>query len=171
MRSTLVIPLVAILCLVAAAPASAQDQEMNAPVAHNQVISASPILLMFKWFNADYERRINSATTWGLSASYLPIGDFEYGRASVLVRYYPQRAALTGFYLGGQTGVYRTSEGRQHEVLYGAGMDIGYAWLLGSQQRVGVSLGLGITRVFGGDLDGASIAIPNVRLLNVGIAF
>lgn len=126
---------------------------------------------MFKWFNADYERRINSATTWGLSASYLPIGDFEYGRASVLVRYYPQRAALTGFYLGGQTGVYRTSEGRQHEVLYGAGMDIGYAWLLGSQQRVGVSLGLGITRVFGGDLDGASIAIPNVRLLNVGIAF
>ena len=50
-------------------------------------------------------------------------------------------------------------------------MDIGYAWLLGSSQRVGVSLGVGVTRVFGGDLDGGSMAIPNIRLLNVGIAF
>jgi hypothetical protein len=32
-------------------------------------------------------------------------------------------------------------------------------------------LGLGVTRVFGGDLEGDSIEIPNVRLLNVGIAF
>jgi hypothetical protein len=163
------IPLVAILCL-AAAPASAQD-DVNAPVAHDQVISASPILLMFKWFNADYERRINSVTTWGVSASYLPIEDGHYGRASVLIRYYPQRAALTRFYLGGQAGVYQTTEGQEREVRYGAGMDIGYAWLLGSQQRVGVSIGLGITRLFDGDLGGASIAIPNVRLLNVGIAF
>ena len=171
MKSTSVIPLVAILGLAAAAPASAQDEGMRPPVAYDQVLSASPILLMFKWFNADYERRINSATTWGVSASYLPLEDSEYGRASVLIRYYPQRAALTGFYLGGQTGVYRTSEGRQHEVFYGAGMDIGYAWLLGAQQRIGVSVGLGITRVFGGDLDGTSTAIPNVRLLNIGVAF
>jgi uncharacterized protein DUF3575 len=170
-RNTSLIATVAALCLVAATPASAQVQDVDPPIARDQVISASPVLWMFKWFNADYERRINSTTTWGLSGSYLPLGDFEYGRASVLVRYYPQRAALTGFYLGGQTGMYRTSEGRQHEVLYGAGMDIGYAWLLGAQQRVGVSIGFGITRVFGGDLDGASIAIPNVRLLNVGIAF
>jgi hypothetical protein len=170
-RTTSVIAFVAVLSLVAAATVSAQVQDMDPPVAHDQVISASPILWMFKWFNADYERRINSTTTWGLSGSYLPLGDFDYGRASVLVRYYPQRAALIGFYLGGQTGVFRTSEGREHELLYGAGMDIGYAWLLGSSQNVGVSLGFGVTRLFGGDLDGASIAIPNVRLLNVGIAF
>jgi len=170
-RNNWAIPLVAILCFARSSPASAQDKPLNAPVVRDQVISASPILWMFKWFNADYERRINSTITWGLSGSYLPQGDSEYGRASGFVRYYPQQAALTGFYLGGQTGVYRTTEGRQHEVAYGAGMDIGYAWLLGSSQRVGVSVGFGVTRVFGGDLDGGSIAIPNVRLLNVGIAF
>jgi hypothetical protein len=171
MRNTSIIAFIAALCLVAAAPVFAQVQDVDPPIAHEQVISASPILWMFKWFNADYERRINSTTTWGVSGSYLPLGDFDYGRASVLVRYYPQRAALTGFYLGGQSGVFRTSEGKKHEVVYGAGMDLGYAWLLGSRQNVGVSVGFGVTRLFGGDLDGASIAIPNVRLLNVGIAF
>lgn len=171
MRNSWAISLVAFLCLATVVPASAQDKPPNAPVVRDQVISASPILWMVKWFNADYERRINSTTTWGLSGSYLPQDDFEYGRASVFVRYYPQQAALTGFYLGGQAGVYRTTEGRQHEVSYGAGIDIGYAWLLGSSRRTSVSIGLGVTRVFGGDLDGDSIEIPNVRLLNVGIAF
>lgn len=126
---------------------------------------------MFKWFNADYERQISSTTTWGVSGSYLPIGDCTYGRASVLVRYYPQRAALTGFYLGGQTGVYRIGDAQEHEVLYGAGIDIGHAWLLGSTRNIGVSVGFGVSRAFGGDLDGASLMIPSARLLNIGIAF
>ena len=170
-RNSWAIPLIATFCFGRVAPASAQGEPLKEAVAQEQVISASPILWMFKWFNADYERRINSTITWGLSGSYLLLDDCEYGRASVLVRYYPQRAALTGFYLGGQTGVYRTSEGRQDEVTYGAGMDLGYAWLLGASRRVGVSIGFGVTRAFGGDLDGDSYAIPNVRLLNVGIAF
>jgi len=170
-RNTSVLALIAILSLVAVAPARAQDEGTKTPVAHDQVISASPILWMFKWYNVDYERKISSTTTWGLSGSYLPIGEFTYGRASLLIRYYPQRAALTGFYLGGQTGVYRVGDAIEHAVLYGAGLDLGYGWLLGSKRNVGVSLGFGLSRLFGPDLEGASIVIPNARLLNVGIAF
>jgi hypothetical protein len=125
---------------------------------------------MAKWFNADYERRITSTVTWGVSGSYLPVGDFDYGRASVLVRFYPQRAALTGFYLGGQSGVYRIADATEHEIVYGAGMDIGYAWQLGPKRNVAVSLGFGMSRLFGGGLD-ASVVVPNARLANVGIAF
>jgi len=36
---------------------------------------------------------------------------------------------------------------------------------------VGVTVGFGTTRVFGGDGRGGSYAIPNLRLLNVGFAF
>ena len=51
--------------------------------------------------------------------------------------------------------------------------EIGYDWLLGSRQNVGISLGIGATRLFGGTdaLDGLSATIPTLRLLNIGIAF
>lgn len=171
MRNTFVLTLVATLSLVAVTPARAEEEGAKTPAAHGQVISANPVLLLARWFNADYERRISSTTTWGVSGSYWPIGVIDYARASFLVRYYPQRAALTGFSLGGQSGVYRLGDAHGHEVVYGAGLDVGYAWLLGSKRNIGVSLGFGLTRVFGGDLDGPSFVIPNARLVNVGIAF
>lgn len=171
MKNTSIVTLLAISCLLSVAPAHAQDQGTNPGDEHHQVISASPILMMFKWFNADYERGMSPTMTWGVSGSYLPLGDFDYGRASLLVRYYPQGRTLRGFYLGGQTGVYRIGERREHEVLYGGGVDIGYAWLLGSRQNAAVSVGFGVSRVFGGALEGASIVIPNVRLINVGVVF
>lgn len=170
MRNALGLMLGATLSFIAAVPAYAQEEGSAAPAEYRQVISASPILLMAKWFNADYERKITPVMTWGVSGSYLRGGDFDYGRASVLVRFYPQRAALTGFYLGGQSGLYRISDVTEHEVLYGGGIDIGYAWLLGPKRNVAVSLGFGLSRVFGSRLD-ASVVIPNARLANVGIGF
>ena len=170
-----VVTLIAMLTFVTVASARAQDEERSAPVASTQVVSASPVLWMWKWFNADYERKINSMLTWGVSGSYLPVGEFSYGRASLLVRFYPQRAALTGFYVGGQVGVYRVSDEAQrevfHAVLHGAGVDLGYAWLLGPKRNIGVSLGFGLSRLSGSDLKGASFVMPNARLVNVGFAF
>lgn len=163
-----------LVVLFLAVPPSARAQEpaKNAEaVMPAQVVSASPILWIAKWFNGDYERRLTRASTWGVSGSYLGIDDFHYGRASVLLRYYPAGRALNGFYLGGQTGVYRLSSEAEHELLYGAGFDLGYAWLLGPRRKVGVSLGFGLSRVFGSGLDGASLVIPNARLVNVGVAF
>jgi hypothetical protein len=108
----------------------------------------------------------------GVSGSDLPLGDgFDYQRATFHARYYPQGAALTGFYIGAQTGVHRAGTNRDHGVFLGAGVDVGYAWLLGPDHNHSVSLGLGMTRMFTGDLDGYSLAIPNVRLLNIGFAF
>jgi len=162
---------VGMLILAAATPARAQNEGTKAPVAHTQVVSTSPILLMFKWFNVDYERKISPSVTLGASGSFLPIGDFDYGRATMHARYYPQGAALTGFYMGAQTGIHRAGTSRDHGAFFGAGMDVGYAWLFGAKRNVGLTIGWGATRLFGGDLDGGSVAIPNVRLLNIGFAF
>ena len=171
MRTTALIVGVWVLTFVAAMPAHAQSEGTKTPVAHNQVISASPLLMMFKWFNVDYERKVSPSVTLGASGSYLLVGGFGYGRATMHARYYPQGAALTGFHMGAQTGVHRAGTSRDHDVFFGAGVDVGYAWLLGATRNHSVSVGLGTTRVFGGDLGGHSFVIPNVRLLNIGFAF
>ena len=53
----------------------------------------------------------------------------------------------------------------------GLGFELGYTWLLGPPQRVGISIGGGASRLFGSDLDGATLTVPTIRLVNVGIAF
>jgi hypothetical protein len=39
------------------------------------------------------------------------------------------------------------------------------------RQNVAISMGAGVNRLFGGELEGASLALPSLRLVNVGIAF
>lgn len=158
-----------LMILGSALPARAQGTQAEP----EQVLSTSPILLMWKWVNLDYERKVAPAFTLGASASYLPASGSDYARATFHARFYPERTALTGFYLGAQAGVHRTGDDYRNddEVFFGAGLDIGYAWLLGPNRDVGVTVGFGTTRVFGGDGRGGSYAIPNLRLLNVGFAF
>jgi len=162
------------LVLALAATAHAQSGvRTTAPVEHRQIISANPFGLMFEWFNVEYERRIGPTTTWGASTSWFSLdhGDFDYVNGNALFRYYPQANALTGFFLGGRGGVYHISDGRAGSVFYGAGFEIGYDWLLGTRRNVGLSIGVGATRLFGGDLPGAALTIPTLRLINLGIAF
>jgi hypothetical protein len=157
-----------------AAPVFAQG-DLPVPVPHNQLVSANPFGLIFGWFNAEYERQLTPATTWGLSGSMLDIGTFEYRNGNALLRYYPQGAALKGFFLGSRAGVYRVAHDDDSvdndATFVGAGFELGYTWLMGREQRIGVSLGAGASRLFGSDLDGASLTIPTIRLVNVGIAF
>jgi hypothetical protein len=181
MRRIALIAGFAVLATSTAAPAGAQDVSFKVPVEHDQMLSASPILWMYKVFNLDYERKIAPAVTLGASGSYLPFDGFDYGRATFHARFYPQRDALSGFYVGAQGGVHwagadryearGAARERDHSGVLGAGMDIGYAWRFGPNRDVGLTLGLGTTRLFGGALDGQSVAIPNVRLFNVGLAF
>jgi hypothetical protein len=160
--------------LFTAAPALAQGDAPDS-VPHAQTVSANPFGLVFGWFNAEYERKLTPATTWGVSGSMFDFDLFEYRNANALARYYPQGAALKGFFLGGRTGVYHVAhddDGRhENATFFGAGFELGYTWLMGRDQRVGVSLGAGANRLFGADLDGARLTIPTVRLVNVGIAF
>jgi Protein of unknown function (DUF3575) len=85
------------------------------------------------------------------------------------VRYYP-RAAMDGFYLGGRAGVYHVSA-IDSANFYGAGFELGYNWLLGRHDSVVIGMGAGVTRLFGGTLAGASLAVPTLRLVNVGFTF
>ena len=143
------------------------------PVTHQQFISANPFGLMFEWINAEYERKAAPSVTWGVAGSFFSLDHsaVDYASGGMLARYYPAGAALTGFYLGGRGGVYRVSQGLRSDVFFGAGFELGYNWMLGAKRNVGISLGLGATRLFGGSLAGASLTIPTVRLFNLGVAF
>ncbi len=162
--------------LILALPATAHaqsDERPTTPVEHRQIISANPFGLMFEWFNVEYEHKLGPTTTWGVSTSWFSLdhGDFDYANGNALFRYYPQGHALNGFFLGGRGGVFHVSDSRDAAVFYGAGFEIGYDWLLGSRRNVGLSLGVGATRLFGGELPGASLTVPTLRLVNLGIAF
>jgi hypothetical protein len=162
---------VALVVLVLETNATYAQEGTRTPVAHKQVLSANPFLLMFKWFNTEYERKINESNTWGVSGSFFSLEDNEdYMSAQLNYRFYPQGAALTGFYLGGRGGYHHVDVDRDDGQFFGMGFEMGYNWLFGTNRRVSLGLGGGATRLFGGDLDGASMAIPTVRI-NVGFAF
>jgi hypothetical protein len=163
------------VALLLVTPAFAQGAP-PAP-ARTQIVSANPFLLLAGWFNAEYERKISDSATWGLSGSMFDFDDFEYRSGSVLFRYYPQERALEGFYLGLRGGVIHVGyDGGDatvdDEATFGAaGFDLGYTWLLGARDRVGISIGAGANRLFGSELEGATLTVPTIRLVNVGIAF
>ena len=187
MRHTLTIALL----LLVPATALAQASATTPPAPHDHVLSTNPLGFVLKWVNAEYERRIGPATTLGVSASYFAEND--RSNAALLVRWYPQRAALEGFYLGARTGAYRVKTyaydfspasssssitpprptyRERTRVLPGAGLEMGYNWLLGPGQNVSVGLGFGLTRILGGGGSyGVPAVLPAVRLVNVGIAF
>lgn len=162
----------AVITIGGSAAASAQTTAPEISGGPTQVVSANPFTLMFKWFNAEYERKFTPNLTWGASGTFFPIGDFRYKNANAMLRYYP-RAAFSGFFLGGRLGVYDVSAKTVDAsgTFYGGGFDLGYTWLLGRKENVAISMGLGVNRLFGGDLAGASLAVPSIRLVNVGIAF
>jgi hypothetical protein len=155
-----------------AAPAAAQPREgTRAPVPHQQIISANPFGLVLRWWNVEFERKMTPSSTWGASGSFLGVDDVDFASVNGLWRYYPQGAALTGVYLGARAGVYHGSDAGASHSVFGAGFEIGYTWLLGSRRNVGLSLGVGLTRLFGGGEADWPGVLPTIRLLNVGIAF
>jgi hypothetical protein len=98
----------------------------------------------------------------------------DYASGSLLLRWYPQGAALDGFYLGARTGAYRFVNYRDDSsVSPGVGLELGYAWLFGANRNVSVGLCVGLTRLFGSGANGydSPQILTNVRLANVGIAF
>lgn len=168
------IPTVVLAALVASlpAPVQAQSEATKTPVPYNQVVSANPFGLLLQWYNGEYERKIGPATTIGMSASTFKFD--ESGNLALVARWYPQQAALDGFYLGARAGAYRFSTYRRgSHTVGGAGAEIGYAWLLGPKRNVSVSVGFGLTRMLRDTSDGyyAPDVWPNVRLVNIGIAF
>jgi len=168
------VPLFALAIMALALfPLRAAAQEgVREPVSHQHVISGNPLILLAGWFNAEYETKLAETMTVGASGGWLDLDDADYTSLSGFLRFYPQAAAFTGFYLGGRFGIHNVDE-KDHDstTAFGLGVDIGYTWLLGPGRSFYIGLGIGATRLFGGDLHGASGTIPSVRLINVGIAF
>jgi hypothetical protein len=157
-------------------PAAAFSQT-TAPPPVAQVLSANPFGIVVKWFNVEYERTLGAATTLGASASHF--GELDLSDATVMLRWYPQQTPLQGFYLGARAGAFGfktytydfRSYREQTRVLPGAGVEIGYNWLLGPKHNVSVGTGFGLNRVAApNDSYGASSVLPAFRL-NVGIGF
>lgn len=146
---------------------SVQGQEgTREPVPHDQVISANPILLLASWFNAEYERKFSNVTTAGFGGGWLSVDEYDVTNVNVFLRYYPQGAALTGFYVGGRVGVYGVEEDDDDSWTgVGIGVDFGHSWLLGFRRSFYVGLGAGASRVLNGPF------LPSIRLVNIGIAF
>jgi hypothetical protein len=141
------------------------------PVDNKQVISANPFLMMAEYYNVEFERKHTETRTFGLSASGVGVGDANYRNFQAFYRYYPQGASLTGFYIGARGGVHRVSEDGDAGTAFGLGIELGYGWLFGRERNFAVSIGGGATRLFGGDLHGASPLIPTLRLVNLGWSF
>jgi Protein of unknown function (DUF3575) len=168
--------------------ALAQETQQTAqaePVQRRWVAWTNPILFVFGWYMAEAEIRLQENHTVGVSGSYLQFDtgskgdpdyeDTEYFSMNVFYRYYPT-ASFKGFFIGGQLGTtsvtYKDNDEDSSGSAFTAGVLIGYGWLLGDAQKIGVSLGIGANRLFGGDVDeDANTTIPLVRLINVGIAF
>lgn len=160
------------LLSLAVPPLRAQGQEgVREPVRHTQVISGNPLSLLAGWFNAEYERKIAGNMTAGISGGWIDLGDDDYTNVSGFLRFYPQQAAFTGFYFGGNAGVFNADNGEDSTTSLGIGLDIGYTWLLGPGRSFYVGLGIGVTRLFGADLPDLTEVVPSVRLVNIGIAF
>jgi len=183
-------PTLVLMLALSSTPAIAQTGATRPPVPQHQILSANPFGLLFNWFNVEYERKIAPATTLGASASH--VSGLDYSNAALLLRWYPQGAALDGFYLGARAGAYgfetydyeypapATGSGRgaspiihrRTEVQPGVGIEVGYNWLLGPRQNVTIGLGFGLTRLLGSGRRSEDLPVlPNPRVVNIGIAF
>ncbi len=183
---------VAVLTMCSA-QALAQTNATKPPVPHKQILTIDPLGVLYNSFNADYERKVAPATTVGVSAGHFD--SLDYSNVALLARWYPQRAALDGFYIGARAGAYRLEtyeyeyttvtdpNGRTYStypsaprkvqhIMPGVGIDLGYNWLLGPKQNFSVGLGFGVTRLLGnGDEFDFTMAVPNMKLVSIGFAF
>lgn len=179
-------PIFAALVALAAlaSPALAQDTGTKAPVQHGNSISTSPIADLLGFINGEYQRKVTEGATIGVSAGTLELDDDRYSNVMVFSRYYPQGAALTGFFVGGRVGAHRigydtweydperftSTPTRRTETRPAIGIDVGYDWLLGAKRNVLIGVGAGAMRLIGTGDDNFLVAFPTARL-NVGFAF
>ena len=166
------------LLVILVTPGFAQTPFAENPVTARQVLSTNPLTtILIQWYNGEYERRMNPSLSLGISASQLTNN---FVATTLAFRYYPSRKVFQGVYVGPRIGLFRTTSSRiewdavsgsYHSevtaVQLGLGFEFGYAWLIGSEQNLSISIGSGATRLLGGE----STAFPVLRFINLGWAF
>lgn len=147
-----------------------------------QIVSISPISLVFGIVGAEYERRIGPTSALAGSANYLRQSGLYYLSGEAKYRYYPQEKALEGFAIGLTTGLTRI--GTYGDILDGVdgendsgtaaslGFALDYQWLLGRKKNFAITLGTGARRLIflGTEVNGASLTLPTARV-SIGRGF
>ena len=129
-------------------PSKATAEERKA----SQAITVNPVFITAGWFNAEYERTLTSASTWGASYSrYSPAGQNAGGYRGVkaMWRYYAKGTALEGKWLGLRAGRSRLWDQSTPTSYSLVGLEMGYTEAFGPSQRLVMSLGIGASRLFG----------------------
>jgi Protein of unknown function (DUF3575) len=169
-----------LLLVVGSVASSRLHAQAAAPAAGakpvTQVVSISPISLVFGAFGAEYERRINPSTALAISGTYYRPEVFWYSSVEAKYRYYPQERALEGFAVGVTAGLTqigthdRTNNESGSAVAVGFALD--YQWLLGPKKHFAVTLGSGARRLIsiGDRVNGAAVTLPTFRI-SIGRGF
>ena len=110
-----------------AIPLAGEAQATREPVDVDWVLSANPFLLLAEWVNVDLERKVGESAALDFQGSLITLddGDEDYMSLNVTYRFYPQGAALTGFYFGPKVGVYRVEDVTADGTAFGAGFELG----------------------------------------------
>jgi hypothetical protein len=167
--------LLATMFLPAAASAQfATRTERAAPVAYDQILSINPLLLVFQGYvSADYERRLATSTTLGLSLSSFDLSDANYLAIEAKARYYVTGRAFDGVSIGAVSGLVRLSEDSTNVKDYA--LSIGFnaerQWLVGTEERLALTAGLGATRLFFAEDRPAFRQVLPILRLSIGWGF
>lgn len=180
LRSVLRISLLVLFsCALTLAPSALEGQvapapQQTAPVDFDRIISVNPLLLIFLGYvSLDYEQRVGDAITMGASMSNFSLSDASYLSFDAKGRYYIGGRALDGLSIGALVGYTRLKEDETgfSSGALGLGFNVEHQWLLGVDERLAITGGVGGTRLFSGeDRDAFRTVIPVVRL-SIGWAF
>ena len=166
-----IIVLVAGLVISTAAPLCARQGAPPAgappPPTRQQVISANPFGVLVDFFNVEFERKVSRSTTAGIGGSYFTLDGDDYVNADMFYRYYPTGRPFDGLAFGVKAGMTNV-DGGPH---FGVGFDINWSWLPGNQDRLYLSTGFGLKRLFGTGDSEVPPLVPTFRIINVGVAF
>jgi len=156
--------------LVLVQPADETRPPSEPRVLHTQALTFNPLFGLNGFYNAEYERRLSSRTTWGFSVTGSRWEDNDYETVKALVRFYTRGAPFRGNFIGVRVGGSRATDpaGISDEyVVVGAEVG-GTVGLLGERYELVASGGAGLNRLIGGDFSFKTF--PAIRF-NIGLAF
>lgn len=147
---------------------------------YHRIASLNPLaLVVLGLVSAEYEQTLGNDTSWGVSVEYFDWRDRTYFSADGKVRYYIQGRSLDGFAVGALVGFTRVDrdsdpDAEERSARRGSAVGVGFLaehqWLMGSDERLALTVGVGGKRLFFLRDVGAQSALPMLRL-SAGWAF
>jgi hypothetical protein len=139
------------------------------------LVSVNPLALVaFGVFAADFEQVLTRGTSAGGSVFYANGSDRKYiphWSANGVLRYYTSGRSFEGFAVGALLGYMAMRDEGETRGAIGFGFSLEHAWLLGEDERLGITAGAGGQRLFYlSERGSAGRATPSVRL-SLGWAF